>query len=200
MDKFLFLDTETTGLDEQDEDGFTLVAHEIHSISELACIVDIGGQIKGRFEMNARPFEGDQVDPESVAINGITEEELLTFPPQSQLLRDFQIFLEKYVDPFDKTDKFWVVAYNAEFDMRFLRHLWSSHHDDYFGSYFWVPPIDIMQVVALAIAGEGIRPSFPNFKLSTVAKQLGIKVSEDKIHRAMYDVRLVRQIFYKLNQ
>ena len=198
MDKLIFLDTETTGLDEEDEEGFTLLANEIHSIVELAAIVDIDGKIKGRFEMNACPFPDDEVDPKSVEINGMSLEEIKTYPPQSQLLGDFKTFLEQHVDPYDPKDKLWVIAYNAEYDMRFLRTLWSRLHDKYFGSYFWVPPIDIMQAVAFSLVGTDTRNTFPNFKLFTVAERFGIKVSEDKIHRAMYDVRLCRQIFYKM--
>lgn len=34
-----------------------------------------------------------------------------------------------------------------------------------------------------------------NFKLSTVAATLGIKVEEDKLHDAMYDIYLTKAIF-----
>ena len=36
----------------------------------------------------------------------------------------------------------------------------------------------------------------PNFKLSTVAKQLGVFVSDDKLHDALYDVDLTREAYH----
>lgn len=40
------------------------------------------------------------------------------------------------------------------------------------------------------------RPMMPNFKLSTVAAQLGVVVSEDKLHDALYDVDLTRDAYH----
>ena len=41
------------------------------------------------------------------------------------------------------------------------------------------------------------RSKFPNFKLSTVAKALGIVVDETKLHEALYDSILTRSIYRK---
>lgn len=198
MDKLAFLDVETSGLDEKDEDGLTLMASEIHSILELSVIIDIEGKMKDRITLKARPFQNDNVDPRSLEINGMDPEEIKTRPPQIEMLEALKEFLERHVDPYDKTDKLWIVAYNAEFDAEFLRALWSRHGDNYFGSYFWTPPLDIMQIIAFSLIGEDVRSSFPNFKLSTVASKLGIHVAEDKTHDSMYDTRLCRQLYYKL--
>lgn len=35
----------------------------------------------------------------------------------------------------------------------------------------------------------------PNFKLKTVAKELGLDVEDDKLHDARYDVLLTRDIY-----
>ena len=40
------------------------------------------------------------------------------------------------------------------------------------------------------------RPLMPNFKLSTVAAQLGVVVAEDKLHDALYDVDLTRDAYH----
>ena len=39
------------------------------------------------------------------------------------------------------------------------------------------------------------RAEMENFKLSTVAKFLGIQVSEDNLHDAFYDIYLTKAIF-----
>ena len=39
------------------------------------------------------------------------------------------------------------------------------------------------------------RPDMENFKLATVAKALGIEVSEDNLHDASYDIALTKGIF-----
>ena len=42
----------------------------------------------------------------------------------------------------------------------------------------------------------GRAPAEPNFKLSTVAAQLGVVVAEDKLHDALYDVDLTRDAYH----
>lgn len=66
--------------------------------------------------------------------------------------------------------------------------------DNYFGSWFWSNSVDVMVLASQYLLAE--RPLMPNFKLSTVAAQLGVSVSEDKLHDALYDVDLTRDAYH----
>lgn len=196
--KIIFLDCETTGLDEKDADGFTLLAHEIHSIIELSYIIDIDGKMVEKQQLYARPRPNDVISKEALNVNGRKEEEILNFPPQKDLYTMFLQSLGKWVDPFNKEDKFWFLAYNAGYDDGFVRQLFSDHGDTYYGSWFWVPCIDIKQIVGAMLMESDARHLIPNVKLTTVAKYLDIAVKEDNFHDGLYDCRILRSIYYKL--
>lgn len=102
--------------------------------------------------------------------------------------------LAKYVDKFNKKDKFFLVGYNnASFDNQFLRGFFLQNGDNYFGSWFWSNSIDVMVLASNKLVER--RAEMENFKLSTVAKFLGIQVSEDNLHDAFYDIYLTKAIF-----
>lgn len=102
--------------------------------------------------------------------------------------------LAKYVDKYKKTDKFFLVGYNnASFDNQFLRGFFLQNNDQYFGSWFWSNSIDVMVLASNKLVER--RAEMENFKLSTVAKFLGIQVSEDNLHDAFYDIYLTKAIF-----
>jgi len=200
--KILFTDTETTGVDEKDQDGYTLLAHEVHSIIELSGIIDIDGKMVDKFQLYARPKEGDPVSAEALNKNGRTKEEIASFPPQVEMYKRFIEILGKWVDPMDKEDKLWFVAFGpgrgAGFDNEFLRSLFADQGDVYFGSWFWVPYIDIMQLAGIVLMESGGRELMPNMKLASLAYQLGIQTKEENFHDGLYDSRIMRMIYYKL--
>jgi len=42
------------------------------------------------------------------------------------------------------------------------------------------------------------RSQFPNFKLMTVAKYIGIEVDESRAHDAMYDIEVTKEILKRI--
>lgn len=186
--KLCFVDTETTGLDENK-----------NSIFELAAIVDIDGEYAGRFIENAKPFGDDIISPEALKVTSHTEEEIRGFSnTQDDLKEMFEDFLYEFVEPTNRRDKLFFIAYNAEFDYRFLRRLWEEMSDRYFGSFFWFPYIDLMSLYGWATMED--RQKMRNFRLNTVAKSVGLDVREDNLHSALYDARLAKQLYYKLEK
>lgn len=102
--------------------------------------------------------------------------------------------LGRYVDKFNKKDKFFLVGYNnAAFDNQFLRGFFLQNGDTYFGSWFWANSIDVMVLASAYLMNR--RTEMENFKLSTVAKFLGVSVSDESLHNALYDIRLTRAIY-----
>lgn len=102
--------------------------------------------------------------------------------------------LEKYVDRYCPDQKILLVGYNnRQFDDSVLRSLFVRNGDKFFGSYFWSNTLDV-----LVLAGEYLqmrRQRMKNFKLATVARELGIEVKEKDFHGALYDVKVTRAIY-----
>lgn len=183
-EKLLFIDTETTGLYAP---GAGLV--------QVAGIVEIDGQEVEEFNLWARPHKGDLLNKEALDVIGKTREELAALPDPADTFREFLDILDRHVDRFDKTDKFFLVAYNASFDNEHLRAWWKKCGGEYFGSYFWTPPLCVMTLAGIALRPS--RPDLPNFKLATVAQAMRITAEGDP-HDALTDVRLSAGIWRRL--
>lgn len=183
--KYLFCDVETSGLDTSR-----------HAIIQLSGIVDIDGEIVDEFDLRLQPFPNQFLSQESLDINGITKEELKTYlPPKTAYIALTKIF-NKWIDRFDKEDKFFFVGYNSTFDDSFIRTFFQNCGDDYYSAYIWWPTIDVAPFAMEYFKEE--RAKFHNFKLSTVCKALNIPVDENKTHSALYDSHLTRKMYRKI--
>jgi DNA polymerase III epsilon subunit-like protein len=102
--------------------------------------------------------------------------------------------LGKYVNKFDKKDKFFLVGYNNKgFDNDFMRNFFKQQGDNYFGSWFWAGAIDVMVLAADYLQED--MPNMVDFKLRTVAQHLGIKLDESKLHDALYDIDITKMVY-----
>ena len=181
--KLLFFDLETTGTNPG--------KHGIHQISGQ---IVIDGVVKESFDFHVQPNPKALIEEEALKVGGVTREQILAYPPMQQVYQEFVAMLGKYVDKFNKKDKFFLVGYNnAAFDNQFLRGFFLQNGDVYFGSWFWSNSIDVMVLASAYLATR--RPEMENFKLSTVAKTLGIVVNDDSLHDAMYDIELTKAVF-----
>lgn len=183
MEKLLFYDLETTG-----------VKHWRNGIHQISGIVVIGGEEKERFNFKVKPNEKAEIDKAALDVCGITEDDLKTYMDMRECYGKLLGVLTKYVDKFNKSDKFHLVGYNnAGFDDKFLRAFFTQLGDSYFGSWFWADSIDCMVLASYALRSE--RAKLANFQLATVAKYLGVEVDTTKTHDALYDVQLTRAIY-----
>lgn len=181
--KLVFFDLETTGTNPG--------KHGIHQISGQ---IVIDGAVKETFDFHVQPNPKALIEEEALKVGGVTREQILAYPPMQQVYQEFVAMLGKYVDKFNKKDKFFLVGYNnAAFDNQFLRGFFLQNGDVYFGSWFWSNSIDVMVLASAYLATR--RPEMENFKLSTVAKTLGIVVNDDSLHDAMYDIELTKAVF-----
>ena len=135
-----------------------------------------------------------QIEEDALKVGGVTKEQILAYPPMYDIYRKLINMLEKYVDKYNKKDKYFLVGFNnASFDNQFLRGFFLQNGDQYFGSWFWSNSFDVMVLATPYLAAN--RAEMENFKLATVAKALGIEVSEDNLHDASYDIALTKGIF-----
>lgn len=181
--KLLFFDLETTGTNPG--------KHGIHQISGQ---IVIDGVIKETFDFHVQPNPKALIEDEALKVGNVTREQILAYPPMQQVYQEFVSMLGKYVDKFNKKDKFFLVGYNnAAFDNQFLRGFFLQNDDVYFGSWFWANSIDVMVLASAYLATR--RPDMENFKLSTVARTLGVDVQSESLHDAMYDIELTKAVF-----
>ena len=181
--KLLFFDLETTGTNPG--------RNGIHQISGQ---IVIDGKHVQDFDFHVRPNPKAVIEDAALNVGGVTREQVLAYPPMGQVYKEFVAMLDKYVDKYNKKDKFFLVGYNnAAFDNQFLRGFFLQNGDNYFGSYFWSNSIDVMVIASAYIADR--RADMENFKLSTVAKFLGVSVSDDSLHNALYDIELTRAVY-----
>ena len=187
MEKLFFYDLETTGV--------KFWKNGIHQISGA---ITIDGEIKESFNYKVKPFEKALIEDEALAVAGVTREDLESYEEMIDVYIKIKSMLGKYVDKFNKKDKFHLVGYNnASFDNQFFRAFFTQCGDAYFGSWFWADSLDCYVLASNKFRKE--RSSFVDFKQATVAKRLGIEVDETKLHDAEYDIYLCMEIFKKVS-
>jgi DNA polymerase-3 subunit epsilon len=126
----------------------------------------------------------------------LTLQDIACKPDPIDVLAEFQKLLGKYVDKYDKTDKLYFINFGAEFDSEVLRQWFAKCGDDYYGSWFWHPPIDVMVLAMQDIIGK--RHSLKNFKQGSVLDYYGINYSENNLHNADYDAKCAMELYYKI--
>lgn len=179
--KAIIYDLETTGL-----------SYKLHAPHQV-CVIMVDGDVVEEYSWRVAPFDGAFLDDEALKIGGVTKEQVMDGIQERTFYKEFTDILNKHVSKYDKKDKFHLIGYNNRgFDDNFLRELWNRQNDKYFGSYFWSDTIDVMVVASDYLCVD--RSKLDNFKLSTVAKYLGIEVNEEGLHDAMYDLKLTAKI------
>jgi DNA polymerase III subunit epsilon len=184
MIKKIFYDLETTGLDPV-----------INGVHQLSGCIEIDGNVAEYFNFKMKPFPTDEVEQKALDVGGVTIENLASYPEPQEVYKKFLTLMGKYVNKFDKKDKFFLYGYNnRKFDDNFLRSWFDKMGDKYFGSWFCQWTSDIM-VLAVEHLLEDIL-EMENFKLMTVAKHMGIEIDETKAHDAVYDIDITRQLYF----
>ena len=181
--KACYIDLETTSINTDfKKDG----------IWQISGLLVIDGVEKESFNFKVKPFPGDDIMEESLAIGGVAKEDLRRFEAPPQVYQKLLRLLGKYVDKYNRADKYLFVGYNVMFDYSRLRSFFEKNQDKFFGSWFYFPPLDVMNLVAWKFAAK--RHFLSSFKQVDIAKYLGIEVEESKLHDAKYDIALTREI------
>lgn len=178
----IYLDVETTGLDAQ-KNGIWQLAYIIFKDEEEVLTEN----------RKIAPMPDEVLDPKALSFNRLTEEVVRGFDNPQHCYLDTVDVLDRYIDRYNKQDKAFMYGYNVRFDMEFLRAFFEKNGNKFIGSYFWFPPIDVMNVAADFLKME--RSKLINFKQETVARWLGLKVDDQRLHDALYDIELTKQIY-----
>jgi len=185
MSKVIWIDVETTGLD-----------HKTDTIIELAALYE-NGDDKSIFHLyilpDKKPMDFEVIEDltgitwEYLEKNGICEPEAYG---------KFAKWLGSHIDKYKKTDKAIFAAYNARFDNDFIREFFLRNYDNYFGSWFYSAPLDIMGTVIQCVR-LGKIPVPENFKNQTTCEFFGIK---HKSHSAIEDIKASRLAQLKMEK
>lgn len=184
--KLLFYDLETTGLDK-----------DKHGVYQMSGRIVVDGSIVETFDFKVAPHNGAEYDDEALNVGHVSREEISNYPPMEEVFPQFIDMLNKYVNKYNKKDKFFLVGYNnRHFDDQFLRSFFERNGSKYFGSYFWSNSFDCLVLATPFLASK--RYLMVDFKQATVAKELGVKVDDVKLHDASYDIELCAKIYDKV--
>ena len=171
----LWIDTETTGLDEYND-----------SIIQLACIVRIDGKEVEEHNWKIKPYRKNKIDSTIFRISGITQSMADEFPDQEIAFKEFNALLDKYNLGGD--NKAYFCGYNSEFDLKMVIK-WYEYNGEYnFMFRIYTPDWDVMRLLGPVFAINNIRQYMPNFKLTTVYKTL-FNEEFPSAHDAMADIK-----------
>ena len=187
--KMCYIDVECGSLDKQKG-----------ALLQMAGMIVINGLELETFDYFIKPFPDDEVLDEALELNHITREQIESDPKFLEPMvayKKFTKLLLKYVNKFDKKDKYFFIGYNSHaFDSPFIRNWFAKCGDKFYGSYFFHPSIDVMLIGAYKLMKK--RTEIPNFKLASLAEYLGITIKEEEMHNALTDIRVTRDILLKL--
>lgn len=179
----IFYDLETTGVNKMK-----------HCIHQIAGLIEINDEVVEGFNIKSAPHPRAKIEPEALEVGGVTEKQIKAYPLQDVSFRKFKAILAKYIDPYNTKQKAYLVGYNNRaFDDLFLRMWFELNGDSYIGSWFWNDTLDVLVLASQYLIDR--RVGMGNFKLQTVAKELGLIVYGGKLHDAFYDVELTRGIY-----
>ena len=183
MAKILFYDLEATGVDN--------TRNGIHQISGF---IEIDGKVRRSFNFKVAPFPEDEISAEALEIGGVTAEQIRKYKKPETVYKELMLMLSEYVDRYDKREKLFLCGFNnASFDVRFFRRFFETNNVGFFNAYFFSGSLDVMALASQYLIER--RKDMSTFRLHSVASELGIFVDQSRLHDAMYDVELTRQIY-----
>jgi len=111
-----------------------------------------------------------------------------------------EAFLNKHIDPYDKTDKLIFVAHNANFDMDYCRMFFWRNNNKFFHSYFHSTPVCTRQLAMLDMVWSTKKTAPTSLKLGDLCKYYKIALNESKQHFADYDTEITVKLYKELRR
>ncbi|PXF31781.1 DNA polymerase III subunit epsilon [Pokkaliibacter plantistimulans] len=163
----IILDTETTGIDPL----------QGHRLVEIGCVELVDRKHTGRhFHVYINPER--EVDPEAVAVHGITDEFLIDKPKFAAVVDDFLAFVTGAE----------LIIHNAPFDVGFLNHELKMYNPA-------LQRIDEICTITDTLAMA--RKMYPGQKnnLDALCRRLGVDNSGRTLHGALLDSEILADVY-----
>lgn len=180
--KILYIDCETTGVD-----------HRHHDIIQISLIIEVNNVIKEKHNIFMQPSRYDNIDPTALEIQNRTVDEIKSYPTQDDGYKKIISVFNRYIDRYNKKDKFDYVGYNVHFDINFLFQFFKRNNNPYLFSYIG-NKIDVYGLLQFLVATNKINDMnhLPNLRLQTVCDAFGVHIDA---HDSMSDIEATRELF-----
>ncbi|BFL83710.1 DNA polymerase III subunit epsilon [Shewanella baltica] len=168
----VILDTETTGMNQGS--GAIYLGHRI---IEIGCVEVVNRRLTGRYyHQYINP--GQAIDPEAIAVHGITDERVSKEPRFHQVAQEFINFI----------DGAEIVAHNANFDVSFMDHEFSLLQPR------GPKTADICQILDTLVIAKFLHPGQKN-NLDALCKRYGVDTSRREYHGALLDAEILADVY-----
>jgi len=191
--KFIWCDTETTGLKPENAAPF-----------QIAFIFVYSGKVNDRlikeetervFYLNPFDIPGIEYNEEAAKVHGYSKEKIESFEPSKIVCARIDEFLNT-MSNFHEKEQMFFCGYNCKFDYDHIASLFNHHNLD-FSKYFNPHLLDVFEQVKNASSAK-VLPYLENRKLTTVAKFLGVNL--ENAHDALGDITATREVAKSLSQ
>jgi len=188
--KVLWLDSETTGLAVD------------NGIIQMAGLIELDSQVVESFNYRMNIFTKDKIVDAALECNGVTRQQIRTFPHPTIKFNRLVKLLREYVNHEDPNDTFILAGYNVSFDFRMLKAWFEKNdpsHD--FHSLIDESSFDVLGLTRQWFKRQNIKVgkggTVENHKLSTIARYFNIDAD---FHDALGDIKATREVYKIVSQ
>lgn len=183
--KILWVDLETGGLNSKES-----------SITQISGLVTVNGKVKEQFNIMVRPNPKLETTSEALRVQGRTLEDFKSpiYVDEHVAYSKLLNILDKYVNKYDREDKFILGGYNVNFDIDFLNEMFKRYNNPYLFSYIKSGYVDPMYLITTLQLINKL-PKFNNNKLETLANYFDIPL---QAHDSMSDIIATRYIWIRM--
>ena len=188
MNKILFIDTLTTGMNT-----------ERCAIYRIGGIYTEDGVEKKRFQFHLKPFPGARISDQSLWIGRVDRSILAGYPDQAEAFHEFINMLDEFVEVRNSRDKLYLGGFNtATMDAKFLWEWFHRNGNERNRDYFHMQILDIMNIAAFVLIDE--RNQMQDFKLESVARQLNLYSGEGDTSDCLQNAKTALDIYRVLRE
>lgn len=183
--KILWIDLETGGLNAKES-----------SITQISGLVSINGKVVEQFNIMVRPNPTLETSMEALKVQGKTFEDFKKseYVDENVAYSKLIKVLDKYVNKYDKNDKYILGGYNVKFDIDFINELFKRYNNHYLFSYIKSGYLDPMYLITTLQLIKKL-PILQNNKLETWAKYFNVPL---QAHDSMSDIIATRYVWIKM--
>lgn len=180
-------------------------------LTQLSVQIEINHVLVAAANWFIRPNEHDEITLKAMEIQKISPADLLTekYRPYEEVFPQLEAFLGLYVDRYNTADKYLFGGYNARFDEECTRRFFKQNNNNFFGSWFWSGPLDVMAIATHVYQDH--RHLLDSFSLGSLLRAYNIMDEEGNIlhtdgtiaevgqlHDSRTDIDGTRRLYHRL--